>query len=105
MNFPRLEYRDTFLRDYNQIKVLQERIKLQESLAKVSRILKESNGDTTELTQTGLKYSPYEGVSDIDHFRINSSLRVSCQIIDGNLSLRYYGTHDRVQGAELSSKA
>ncbi len=104
LDFPRLEYRDTFLSDYNQIKVPQERIKLQESLAKVSRILKESNGDTTELTRTGLKYSPYETVPDIDHFRINSSLRVSCQIIEGNLSLRYYGTHDRVQGTELSHK-
>lgn len=104
LDFPRLEYRDTFLSDYNQIKIPQERIKLQESLAKVSRILKESNGDTTELTRTGLKYSPYETVPNIDHFRINSSLRVSCQIIEGNLSLRYYGTHDRVQGAELSHK-
>ena len=104
LDFPRLEYRDTFLSDYNQIKVPQERIKLQESLAKVSRILKESNGDTTELTRTGLKYSPYETVPNIDHFRINSSLRVSCQIIEGNLCLRYYGTHDRVQGTELSHK-
>lgn len=104
LDFPRLEYRDTFLSDYNQIKIPQERIKLQESLAKVSRILKESNGDTTELTRTGLKYSPYETVPNIDHFRINSSLRVSCQIIEGNLSLRYYGTHDRVQGTELSHK-
>ena len=104
LNFPRLKYRDTFISDYNQIKVPQERIKLQESLAKVSRILKESNGDTTELAQTGLKYSPYESAPDIYHFRINLSLRVTCQMIEKNLILRYYGTHDRVQGTELSQK-
>lgn len=106
LNFPRLEYRDTFRSDYNQIKSQQERVKLQEKLAYVSRILKESDGDTKQLTNTGLKYSPYKELKEqnIDHFYISMTQRVSCQAANGNLILRYYGTHDRVQGAELSHK-
>ena len=106
LDFPRLEYRDTFRSDYNQIKVPQEKIKLQEKLAEVSRILKESDGDTKQLTATGFKYSPYKELKEqkIDHFYISMTQRISCQAINGNLILRYYGTHDRVQSAELSHK-
>ena len=106
LEFPHLEYRDTFLSDYNRINVASERIKLQEKLASVSRILKESDGDVKQLANTGLKYSPYKKSKEpnIDHFYISMTQRVSCQAKDGSLLLRYYGTHDRVQGAELPRK-
>ena len=104
LSFDRLHYNNTFKEDYKKITSDREKIKLQETLAKVSTILQESAGDTQGLTQTGLKYSPYAGVSNIDHFRVDLSMRVSCQKDKGNLILRYYGTHDRVQGAELPNK-
>ena len=102
--FDRLCYNPTFQDDYQKITTPREKVKLQETLAKVSTILKESNGNIQGLTQTGLKYSPYEGVSNIDHFRVDLSMRISCQKDKGNLILRYYGTHDRVQGVELPNK-
>ena len=106
LKFPRLEYQDTFRSDYDRIKTPAERIKLQEKLAYVSRILKESDGDVRELTNTGLKYSPYKKSKEpnIDHFYISMTQRVSCKATDGKLILRYYGTHDRVQGTELYQK-
>ena len=104
LSFDRLYYKESFKSDYQKIATVQEKVKLQETLAKVAWLLKESNGNTQSLTETGLKYSPYGGVSKIDHFRVDLSQRVSCQKDRGKLILRYYGTHERVQGAELPNK-
>ena len=104
-DFSCFDYQASFKRDYQNISQAKEKIKLQETLAKVAWLLKASNGSTQSLTETGLKYSPYKGVSGIDHFRVDGELRVSCQKADGRLILRYYGTHDRVQGAELQKKS
>ncbi|MDH6085777.1 CRISPR-associated protein [Umezakia ovalisporum] len=100
LDFPRLQYTDTFRADYNNIRNTAEKVTLQQHLAKVSVLLIGSNGDTSVLFKP-LDYTRYQGSSQIDHFRINRSLRISCKVMEGGiLSLRYYGTHDHVQRSE-----
>ncbi|MGD1804654.1 putative CRISPR-associated protein [Dapis sp. BLCC M126] len=105
LDFVWLDYKDTFRADYNKIKDKKEKVQLHETLAEVSYNLKKYNGDTSVLVNTGIKYDPYEGTEGIDHFRVTKALRISCKKMEnGKLSLRYYGTHDHVQGKELKKK-
>jgi putative CRISPR-associated protein (TIGR02619 family) len=100
IEFPRLKYKDTFRADFNKIKDKKEKIQLQKDLAKVSGLLKESHGDTSVLFQP-VDYTRYQNTDQIDHFRVNRSLRISCKLIEGGiLSLRYYGTHNHVERSE-----
>jgi CRISPR/Cas system-associated protein Csm6 len=92
LDFPRLNYEDTFLRDYTNINLREERVKLQETLAKVSYLLIKAKGDTTILKQDGgLLYEKYNNNNNIAHFRVALSKRVSCIFLKGNLLLRRYG--------------
>lgn len=99
--FPRIQYQDSLIRDYKATKGEAERVKLQETLAKIAYILDKSNGDRSALTgDGGVQLETYKN-TNIDHFRVTLSLRVSCQIIKGNnLLLRYYGTHEHVERSE-----
>ena len=99
--FPRLEYRPSFQADYQAIRDKNERLKLQETLAKVSRLLEESDGNTQAINSVdSINYTRYQGSNGIDHFRVTLSQRVSCEAVGGKLILRYYGTHDHVEGSE-----
>jgi CRISPR/Cas system-associated protein Csm6 len=96
--FPGLAYEESFRHDYNKIKNLKDRVKLQETLAKVSSLLTKANGDTTILRQDGgLHYVKFQNI-DLYHFRVSESSRVSCMFSDGTLRLRRYGLHDYVNG-------
>lgn len=99
--FPRIQYQQSFIKDYERIKNEGERVKLQETLAKVAYLLEKSKGDRTALTgDGGVQLETYKNTA-IEHFRVTLSLRVSYQAVDGgNLSLRYYGTHDHVERSE-----
>ena len=104
LEFPRLHYADTFRADYKRINNKKEKADLQQDLAKVSNFLNESNGDTKVLAKP-FDYYPYQGLEKIDHFRVNLSLRISCKVIaGGNLSLRFYGTHNHVERSENKRK-
>jgi putative CRISPR-associated protein (TIGR02619 family) len=98
LEFPGLHYADTFRANYNKTKDPKKRIALQADLAKVAALLQESKGDTTVLTS--LDYERYTNSDQIDHFRVDRSLRVSCRKVADGLQLRYYGTHDHVERAE-----
>ena len=107
LDFPCLAYQDSFIKDYEQTNVAGEKVRLQEKLALISRVLKESNGNITrDLNDNGVAYSAYHHAIEpnIDHFRINQAIRVSCKEIEDKLVMRHYGTHDHVQGAELPHK-
>jgi putative CRISPR-associated protein (TIGR02619 family) len=99
--FPRIQYQDSFIRDYKATKGESERVKLQETLAKIAYLLDKYNGDRSALTgDGGVQLETYKN-TNIDHFRVTLSLRVSCQVIKGNnLLLRYYGTHEHVERSE-----
>jgi len=99
LQLPRINYADTFRADYNKIRDVGEKYALQQDITKVSAKLIESNGDTS-LLLTPFKYTRYQNSDQIDHFRISRSMRVSCKAESGNLTLRYYGTHDHVERSE-----
>ncbi len=97
--FPRLEYAKTFRDDFNDENDPKARLKLQETLAKVTYMLEESNGNLTPLRQDrGLQFERFMTVDGIYKFRITQAVRVSCTVADGGLILRHYGGHDYVYG-------
>jgi putative CRISPR-associated protein (TIGR02619 family) len=99
LSFPNLQYEPSFIRDYEIHKEKKERIKLQETLAKVAYLLLENKGDTTPLKgDGGVQYEVYEKASrkQIDglaHFRVTQALRVSCVTSGNVLILRHYGSN------------
>ncbi|MTJ07804.1 CRISPR-associated protein [Anabaena sp. UHCC 0204] len=99
LTFPRINYADSFTEDYKKIKSNQEKIKLQETIAKVSQKLTLSKGSTEILFGGGLDFNRYKNTT-IDHFRVNDSLRVTCQASGDTLQLHFYGTHDHVERSE-----
>ncbi|AKG20258.1 putative CRISPR-associated protein [Calothrix sp. 336/3] len=103
LDFPRIDYKKqgNFLVDYQNIDKddKMKKIKLQETIAQVAQKLTLSKGNTQILFSGGLDFNRYNNTS-IDHFRINDSLRVSCQAIGNTLHLRYYGTHDHIYKKE-----
>ncbi|MEC4812683.1 MAG: CRISPR-associated protein [Scytonema sp. PMC 1069.18] len=102
LKFPRITYTSSFLKDYEKIQNHQEKIKLQETIAKVAQLLSKSNGNPISLREDGgLQYSKYTNTDGIDHFRVTLGLRVSCKVLGNTVELRYYGTHDHVEGKEL----
>jgi putative CRISPR-associated protein (TIGR02619 family) len=96
--FSRLEYQDTFRADYNKAREKHKRVKLQETLATVTRLLDESNGDTAILRQHGgIQYDKYSNKGNIEHFRVTKSIRVSCVCKQGKLILHHYDEqHDDI---------
>ncbi|MBD2690909.1 putative CRISPR-associated protein [Anabaena catenula] len=104
LDFPKIDYDDTFRKDYKSINDPQHRVKLQETLAKVSYQFEESNGDTRVLGKT-VSYYAYQGAKDkegIDHFYVGIQFRISCKVVNGRLKLRHYGTHDYVETKETN---
>lgn len=104
LNFPRISYEDTFRGDYKKISDINDKVRLQKTIAKVSRLLEESNGNTRQVAKQ-VEYYPYEGAKDkegVDHFYSGIQFRVSCKLNNGKLKLRYYGTHKYVEGKETT---
>ncbi len=101
LNFPKLRYERSFFQDYQRVSDNKERAKLQETLAKVSKLLSKSRNAAQALRgDGGVQLETYRN-TNIDHFRVTLSMRVSCKFVDGdNLSLRHYGTHDHVERSE-----
>lgn len=103
IDFPRIQYEGSFKKDYKDISNPEEKVKLQETIAKVSYLLEESNGDTRDLAKA-VSYYAYNGAKDkegVDHFYVGIHFRVSCKLSNGKLTLRHYGTHNHVQRKEL----
>ncbi len=101
-DFPRLYYdQNKFTKEYEKISEDKDKVELQKTLAKVSHLLEESNGDTRALAKP-VSYSPYEGAKDkeVYHFYVGIHWRVSCKASNGKLTLRHYGTHKYVEGKE-----
>jgi CRISPR/Cas system-associated protein Csm6 len=89
---PHIEYEAAFKKDYENRKEKNERIKLQETLAKVSHLLIKSNGDTAPLKlDGGILYEVYQNKGGIAHFRVTQGTRISCTSASGILHLRRYG--------------
>ena len=95
--FPRLEYTRAFRDDFNRENAPKTLLKLQETLAKVAYTLEKSNGNLAPLRQDGgLQFERFRKIDGIHTFRITQADRVSCEVVDGGLTLRHYGGHDYV---------
>lgn len=101
LDFPKLEYTADFRKDYRDA-TTDDRVHVQEALAKASKWLMEANGNTALLKSNGgLQYDNYTGrlasdQSPIGHFRVNQGRRVSCVSHSGRLVMRHFGPHDYV---------
>lgn len=95
--FPKLEYQRSFITDFEQASSDEERVKLQETLARVSYLFDKSNCDTAALkSDGGLLYEVYkkeysQQIDGLAHFRVTKALRVSCVTSGNVLILRHYG--------------
>ncbi len=95
-DLPRVAYAASFRRDFDELRTnRRERIELNKSLARVSVMLEQSNGNTVALRTDGaLQYDNYTKLPGIGHFRINNrGWRVSCTSDQGRLLLRRFGPH------------
>jgi len=91
--FPSLSFEDSFRQDYKKIGRPEDKVKLQETLAKVSCLLEQHQGDSGALKKDGgLQYENFIG-KQIGHFRVDRGLRVTCVAKKGVLLLRRYGQH------------
>jgi len=95
--FPKLEYHQSFLNDY-QAKPVNEKIILQKNLARAACLLKNHQDGISAMKQDGIfRLRRYVGRhQDIDHFDLPKDRRVSCIAQQGTLYLRHYGEHDYV---------
>ena len=101
ISLPYLDYSDEFKKIFSKA-TESDKIELQETLAKVSKILIENKGNPSKLKQDGgLQYDNFVSKKDdngnvIGHFRINQADRVSCVYRNEKLFLRKFGRHDFV---------
>ena len=95
--FPKLEYHESFLNDY-QAKPANEKIILQENLARAACLLKNHKDGISAMKQDGIfKLRRYKGKhKDLDHFDLPKDRRISCIARENILYLRHYGEHDYV---------
>lgn len=95
--FPKIEYSGTFIDDFKN-KPADEKILLQENLARAACLLNNNIDGISAMKQDGIfRLRRYKGKhKEIDHFDIPKDRRVSCIAKDGKLHLRHYGEHDYV---------
>ena len=94
--FPRLEYLPKFHNDFNNQNEAKARLELQETLAQVSYMLEESEGDTVVLGGSGFRFKSLKRFPGIFTFRVARGIRVSCSIGDGTLRLHRYGPRNTI---------
>lgn len=101
VDLPYLIYSEEFKKLFSNA-ASNDKVKLQETLGKVGKILIENDGDIYKLKQDGgLQYDNYSNKKDkngkpIGHFRITQGDRVSCVVKEKKLFLRKFGRHDFV---------
>lgn len=97
LEFPLLNYVSTFKEDYKQ-KPIDEKIALQEQLARVSCLLNSKKDGIYAVKEDGtFRMRRYTGKhKEIDHFSLPKSRRISCLAQGNVLQLRHYGEHDYV---------
>lgn len=97
LKFPKIEYTSVFTDEY-KTKPANERIILQENLARAAGLLISNKDGITTMKQDGIfRLRRYEGKhKDVEHFDLPKGRRVSCVAVGNSLQLRHYGEHDYV---------
>lgn len=97
LDFPRLEYRDTFKEDFNDQRDVGLLLALQEELAKAAHSLEESCCNLQKLSNDGLDVKKLQGHQNIYRFRIgNFRVTWSVNKDKDKLILRRYGNRKNV---------
>lgn len=98
---PFLEYHKNFGDKFESIVDKQTKFQLLYTLAKVSVLLENSNGNTSDLSKGGIQFSPLESMQlkggQVYHFRVDLSNRVNCIKKNNKLLLINFGSHDETQ--------
>lgn len=98
---PYILFHNDFTTQYRKTADKKIRIKLLESIAKVSVLLENSEGNTLLLSKGGLQFSPLESKKfnneQLYHFRSDLGIRVNCTRTERKLLLTEFGTHDQTQ--------
>lgn len=102
LQFPQLEYANSFRKDYNDTNDPNARVKLQETLASVSFRLQQNKGSTEGL-EGGFQFKALQGYNNIYTFRIARGIRVSCSKGNGILKLHRYGHRNVVNNNPISN--
>lgn len=96
-----IKYEGKFIKKYKDTVDNKTKIRLLETIAKVSVIMETSNGNTSELSKGSIQYSPLLSQRYTDkqlyHFRSDLGLRVNCVPQERDLLLIEFGTHDETQ--------
>jgi len=93
LQLPGLRYERSFLHDFESWSNVAEKVTLQETLVKVSRLW--SEGGLAKLRQDGgLQYKTQNNRGNIGEFRVTQALRVTCLPAGSNLFLRRFGGHE-----------
>ena len=100
ISLPCLHYESSFHSDFDDLQK-EDKINLQQTLAKAAGRLKQKNGSRAALlghNAGGIKYEQYSGKhARYGHFRYGGKgHRVSCEPVSGKLILRHCGEHDYV---------
>lgn len=98
---PFIEYHKNFSERYGEMVNKKQRFQLIETLAKISVMLDETNGNTSNLTKGGIQFSPLESKmfegQQVYHFRSDLGIRINCVKKGNKLLLTEFGTHDQTQ--------
>ncbi|MDI6712826.1 MAG: hypothetical protein QMD96_06250 [Anaerosomatales bacterium] len=98
--WPRIEYEQMFLRDWEKQREPDDRRRLQETLARMAAILEEHRDPARLKTDPALQGEMLRNTG-IEHARVTQSLRISYTVEGGDeprLKMRRFGAHDDVNG-------
>ncbi len=100
-SLPFIEYHKNFIESYKDLIDAKLRIKILETLAKVSVKLENENGSTSEISKGGIQFSPLESKNfegkQVYHFRSDLGVRINCIKSGNKLLLTEFGSHDQTQ--------
>lgn len=100
-SLPFIEYHKKFIESYKDLIDAKFRVKILETIAKVSVHLEYANGNTSEISKGGIQFSPLESKiidgKQVYHFRSDLGIRINCIKKDNKLLLTEFGTHDQTQ--------
>ena len=100
IDLPQIAYEESFRRDFKGNNQAREKVRLQETIARVSYLLQENDGDISSLKGGrggGILYDNFAGNNNrLGHFRLDQGRRVSCEYVNQTLHLRHFGPHDYV---------
>ena len=93
LKFPHLAYAERFKKEFGALQDKRARARVLSTLAKVS-VLFSGKGVDLLKKDGGILYEEMKGSAGVGHFRVDLSLRVTCEKVGRTLTLRRLGGHE-----------